>query len=121
MQIFRPGADTIATLLLASLGAIPVVAIGLAYQIAGSPYMTAQNVTVHQPVPFSREHHVGGLGLDCRYCRGSVEKARFRAYGFARRMLAMHARDRTDAARRVFLTVLFALTLADVLSRLAGR
>jgi hypothetical protein len=26
-----------------------------------------------QPVPFSHQHHVGGLGLDCRYCHVSVE------------------------------------------------
>ena len=77
MQIFRPGANTIATLLLASLGVVPVLAVGLAYQIVRSPYVTDQNVTRDQPVPFSHEHHVGGLGLDCRYCHTSVEKARF--------------------------------------------
>jgi hypothetical protein len=77
MQIFRPGANTIATLVLACLGVVPVLAVGLAYQIVGSPYITAQNVTRNQPVPFSHEHHVGGLGLDCRYCHTSVEKARF--------------------------------------------
>jgi hypothetical protein len=26
-----------------------------------------------QPVPFSHEHHVGGLGIDCRYCHTTVE------------------------------------------------
>ena len=40
MQIFRPGANTVATLLLASLGVIPVLAVGFTYQIAGSPYIT---------------------------------------------------------------------------------
>src|ERR1700760_1113475 len=73
MQIFRPGANTIATLLLASLGVLPVLAVGLAYQIVPSPYVTYQNVTREQPVPFSHAHHVGGLGLDCRYCHTSVE------------------------------------------------
>lgn len=33
MQIFRPGANTIAIVLLASLGVIPFLAVGLAYQI----------------------------------------------------------------------------------------
>jgi hypothetical protein len=67
MQIFRPGANTIAILLLASLAVLPVLTVGLAYQIVGSPYVTEQNVTRDQPVPFSHEHHVGGLGLDGRY------------------------------------------------------
>src|SRR5438105_15059105 len=77
MQIFRPGANAIATLVLASIGVIPVLAIGLAYQIVGSAYTTDQDVTRNQPVPFSHEHHVCGLGLDCRYCHASVETARF--------------------------------------------
>lgn len=28
---------------------------------------------VEQPVPFSHQHHVAGLGLDCRFCHSSVE------------------------------------------------
>ena len=30
---------------------------------------------VAQPVPFSHQHHVAGLGLDCRFCHTSVEVA----------------------------------------------
>src|SRR5262249_1818151 len=30
-----------------------------------------------QPVPFSHEHHVAGLGLDCRYCHTTVETSSF--------------------------------------------
>jgi hypothetical protein len=45
--------------------------------VYGSPYSTEVNVVRHQPVPFSHEHHVSGLGLDCRYCHLSVEKSAF--------------------------------------------
>ena len=76
MQIFRPGANTIAPVLLSALAAVPVLGVGLAYQLMKSPYVTEQNITRNQPVPFSHEHHVGGLGIDCRYCHTSVEKAR---------------------------------------------
>ena len=31
--------------------------------------------TVQQPVPFSHQHHVAGLGLDCRFCHTGVENA----------------------------------------------
>ena len=32
---------------------------------------------MQQPVPFSHDHHVGQIGLDCRYCHTSVEKSSF--------------------------------------------
>src|SRR5512142_2090125 len=40
-------------------------------------YSTRATVAREQPVPFSHEHHVGGLGIDCRYCHTSVEKSSF--------------------------------------------
>ena len=97
MQIFRPGANTIATLLLASLGVLPVLAVGLGYQIMGSPYVTDQNVTRDQPVPFSHEHHVGGLALDCRYCHTSVEKARFAGLPPTETCMTCHSQIWTNA------------------------
>jgi hypothetical protein len=42
-----------------------------------SSYMTDAGVTKDQPVPFSHQHHVTGLGIDCRYCHGSVETSSF--------------------------------------------
>jgi hypothetical protein len=43
--------------------------------LARSSYVTQQEVDREQPVPFSHAHHVGGMGLDCRYCHTSVEVA----------------------------------------------
>ncbi|WP_426435555.1 cytochrome c3 family protein [Bradyrhizobium genosp. P] len=97
MQIFRPGADTIATMVLASLGVIPILSVGLAYQLAGSPYVTAQNVTRDQPVPFSHEHHVAGLGLDCRYCHTSVETASFAGLPPTETCMTCHSQLWTNA------------------------
>lgn len=51
--------------------------LGLVYGVFSSPYVTQQNVVIDQPVPFSHEHHVRGLGIDCRYCHTSVEKSSF--------------------------------------------
>jgi hypothetical protein len=42
-----------------------------------SPYTTQVNVARAQPVPFSHKHHVGGLGIDCRFCHTSVEESAF--------------------------------------------
>jgi hypothetical protein len=42
-----------------------------------SPYVTAASTAYLQPVPFSHQHHVGKLGIDCRYCHTSVEDSAF--------------------------------------------
>ena len=39
--------------------------------------MTQVNVVRSQPVPFSHEHHVAGLGIDCRFCHTTVEESAF--------------------------------------------
>ena len=42
-----------------------------------SGYNTNQDVFVDQPIQFSHKHHVGGMGIDCRYCHTSVEESAF--------------------------------------------
>lgn len=44
---------------------------------AHSSYMTGEDLVLHQPVPFSHDHHTAGLGIDCRYCHTSVEESAF--------------------------------------------
>jgi len=46
-------------------------------ELNASTYATRARTPVEQPVPFSHEHHVGGLGIDCRYCHTSVENSSF--------------------------------------------
>ena len=72
-QLFRPSANTIARV--AILGGLSLVfgGVGLAYLFAGSPYQTGATLIREQPVAFSHQHHVAGLGIDCRYCHTSVE------------------------------------------------
>jgi hypothetical protein len=45
--------------------------------LAQSSYATGAGIARDQPVPFSHQHHVGDLGIDCRYCHESVDKAAF--------------------------------------------
>jgi Cytochrome c7 and related cytochrome c len=40
-----------------------------------SGYVTGQKEAREQPVPFYHMHHVGGMGIDCRYCHTSVDKS----------------------------------------------
>lgn len=42
-----------------------------------SNWQTEVNVPIDQPIPFSHQHHVSGLGVDCRYCHTSVTKSSF--------------------------------------------
>jgi Zn ribbon nucleic-acid-binding protein len=46
-------------------------------ELNASTYATRAKSPVEQPVPFSHAHHVGGLGIDCRYCHTSVENSSF--------------------------------------------
>src|ERR1700756_5987055 len=36
-------------------------------------YNSQERFVPPQPVPFSHQHHVSGLGIDCRYCHTTVE------------------------------------------------
>jgi hypothetical protein len=36
-------------------------------------WSTRVGFAADQPVPFSHQHHVAGLGLDCRFCHATVE------------------------------------------------
>ena len=76
-QVFPSSANTLAkaSLILAVLAPVLLIAGGSA--IARSSYSTRVNEAHRQPVPFSHEHHVNELGIDCRYCHSSVEKSSF--------------------------------------------
>jgi hypothetical protein len=75
-QLFPPSANTIARAML--LGGVILVsgAVACGYALYFSPVNTGVGTPVEQPVPFSHQHHVGGLGIDCRYCHTGVEKGR---------------------------------------------
>lgn len=74
-QIFHPSMNIIARV---TLLVIIVLVAGLAwfgYYTVRSPFMTEVGVAKAQAVPYSHAQHVGGLGLDCRYCHTTVEES----------------------------------------------
>jgi hypothetical protein len=73
LQLFAPRANTISRLILACIVGVPIVGVALVCTASFTPFVTHQNIVVPQPVPFSHRHHVGELGLDCRYCHLGVE------------------------------------------------
>jgi hypothetical protein len=76
-QIFHPSTNTLSRLSIYGFLFIATGALAIVLLWNRSPYATQVNVVKEQPVPFSHEHHVSGLGLDCRYCHTSVETSSF--------------------------------------------
>jgi hypothetical protein len=76
-QIFHRSANTLARVTIFGAVFIAGFVLWLIGGIVRSPYFTNQGVHREQPVPFSHQHHVAGLGLDCRYCHTSVETSAF--------------------------------------------
>src|SRR5436189_2857626 len=74
MQIFNRSTNALARITI--WGAVFILALvaWMGSALTRSGYNTGQGVTIRQPVPFSHEHHVTGLGIDCRYCHTGVEK-----------------------------------------------
>jgi hypothetical protein len=77
MQIFHRSTNTIAKVSI--FGAVFFLAFftWIFSTLLRSSYATGQGIVLKQPIPFSHEHHVTGLGIDCRYCHSSVEVSGF--------------------------------------------
>ena len=77
MQIFHRSTNTISRVSL--FGAVFFLAfLGWLFgAIQRSPYVTQEGVAREQPVQFSHQHHVGAIGIDCRYCHTTVETSAF--------------------------------------------
>jgi hypothetical protein len=75
-QIFKSSANSIArTTIVLTVVVIGVLSGALFELIADSNYATRQGDAREQPIPFSHSHHVGSMGIDCRYCHTSVENS----------------------------------------------
>ncbi|MBB3230937.1 cytochrome c3 family protein [Halomonas stenophila] len=71
--LFRRRANSLAVVILVGILALLMAISVFAYVVYRSPYQTDVGYAPAQPVPFSHQHHVGGLGLDCRYCHSGAE------------------------------------------------
>jgi hypothetical protein len=68
-----------------------------ALELQRSPYVTYAGVAHMQPVPFSHQHHVSGLGIDCRYCHTSVEISGYAGIPPTKTCMNCHAQIWTNA------------------------
>jgi hypothetical protein len=76
-QIFHHSTNTLSKVSI--FGGVFFVAGGvwLILEVNRSPYVTRAHEARSQPVPFSHAHHVGGLGVECRYCHTSVDRSAY--------------------------------------------
>src|SRR6267142_2232096 len=96
-QIFHRSANTIARVSI--FGAVFFIAglLVLFAEVNRSPWVTEARVAREQPVPFSHQHHVAGLGIDCRYCHTSVENSSFAGIPPTKTCMNCHSQIWTNA------------------------
>ncbi|PRQ06912.1 cytochrome c3 family protein [Enhygromyxa salina] len=63
-----------------------------------SDWSTGQGRATAQPVQFSHAHHVGGVGIDCRYCHRSVDTEAFAGMPSTQTCMHCHSQLWTEAA-----------------------
>ena len=96
-QIFHRSTNTLSRATI--FGAVFVVAalIWGGYAVQGSSFVTYAGVRKPQPAPFSHQHHVTGLGIDCRYCHTSVETSSFAGIPPTKTCMNCHSQIWTNA------------------------
>ncbi|MEN6492724.1 MAG: cytochrome c3 family protein [Thermoguttaceae bacterium] len=77
---------------------VPTYLVAMAYY-GGSPQTTDVGYSPKQPVFYSHALHVGELGLDCRYCHNTVDKAAHAALPPTATCMNCHATIGVDSPR----------------------
>ena len=97
-QIFHHSTNTIARVSI--YGAVILIALlGYAVNVVNQTVLRHRSAQRRpQPVPFSHKHHVGELGLDCRYCHTSVEVSSSAGMPPTQTCMTCHSQIWTNAA-----------------------
>jgi hypothetical protein len=98
MQIFHRSANVISRASIYVGIFIAAFALWTCIQIQRSPYVTYAGIARPQPAPFSHQHHVAALGIDCRYCHTSVETSSFAGIPPTKTCMNCHSQIWTNAA-----------------------
>jgi hypothetical protein len=96
-QIFHPSINIITKVALLVVLLLLAGLAWLGYYTVRSPFMTEVGVAKAQAVPYSHAQHVGGLGLDCRYCHTSVEESNSAGIPPTETCMGCHAQVATDS------------------------
>ncbi len=77
---------------------VPMYVVAILYY-GGSPRTTDIGYAPEQPLPYSHALHAGELGIDCRYCHSTVEKAPHAAIPATQVCMNCHAQVATDSVK----------------------
>jgi hypothetical protein len=95
--VFSPAANLVTKLVLGGALAGAVTLAGAGWVLPQVSYYTGVGYAQPQPVPFSHEHHVGGLGIDCRYCHTSAEVSANAGFPPTHTCMSCHSQIWTNA------------------------
>ena len=96
-QFFPHSANAYAKMSIALL-VVLLASLGLSLdRLQRSPWVTKEGIRPEQPVPFSHNHHVAGVGIDCRYCHTSVENSSFAGIPPTKTCMNCHSQIWTNA------------------------
>ena len=98
MQIFHRSANVISRASIYAGFFTAAAVLWACIQLQRSPYVTYAAVVRPQPAPFSHQHHVAALGIDCRYCHTSVETSGFAGIPPTKTCMNCHSQIWTGAA-----------------------
>ena len=98
MAIFGPRANMWMNLALIGTAGLFAMLLLAIWVVPVMGYNSQERYTPEQPVPFSHRHHVGGLGLDCRYCHTSVEISQNAGIPPTETCMTCHSQIWTNAA-----------------------
>jgi hypothetical protein len=76
-QIFHHSANILSKISILGGVFIVAAALWLLALFTGSTWVHQAGIVRVQPIQFSHAHHVGGMGIDCRYCHTTVEESSF--------------------------------------------
>ncbi len=96
-QTFHRSTNTLARVSIFGAIFIAGAAVWLAATVYRSAYFTDVGEAREQPVMFSHKHHVNGLGIDCRYCHGSVEVSAYAGIPPTETCMSCHSLVWSDA------------------------
>lgn len=95
-QIFPASSNTLFRATLLGTPAVLAAVVGALYAIEWSPWATRAFAPITQPVQFSHKHHVGQLGIDCRYCHVGVEQSAYAGIPPTETCMTCHSQLYTD-------------------------